>query len=104
MNGMSDKNIYDVQEIRRRLEPVFAQNGVKSAVLFGSYAMGTANPESDVDILVDSGLRGLDFCGLVEYIHVALGKKVDVIDSYYVKPDSRITHEISATGVQIYER
>lgn len=99
---MESTSIYDIQEIKHRLKPIFEKNGVKSAVLFGSYALGCATPRSDVDILVDSGLRGLDFYGLVEYIHQALRKKVDIIDVYCVIPDSPIDREISKTGVKIY--
>ena len=34
--------IYDISEIQRRLEPVFREYRVKSAVLFGSYSIGKA--------------------------------------------------------------
>ena len=57
---MDNKSIYDLPEIKRRLEPVFTVSGVKTAILFGSYAQGQATEDSDVDILVDSGLRSLD--------------------------------------------
>jgi predicted nucleotidyltransferase len=96
-------NIFDIPEIKRRLEPVFIENGVKSAVLFGSYALGCATPKSDVDILVDSGLRGLDFCGLIEYVREALDdKEVDLIDVFSIASDSPIEREIATTGVRIY--
>ncbi|MCL2699867.1 MAG: nucleotidyltransferase domain-containing protein, partial [Defluviitaleaceae bacterium] len=68
---MNNPNVYDMSEIKRKLEPVFHANGVKSAILFGSYAQGNATEDSDVDILVDSGLRGLDFVGLIEYVREA---------------------------------
>ena len=45
---MSTQGIYDIAEIKRRLEPVFQVNGVKSAVLFGSYAKGDATENSDM--------------------------------------------------------
>ena len=99
---MNNESIYEIAEIKRRLEPVFKENGVKSAVLFGSYAKGEATENSDIDILVDSGLRGLDFVGLVDYIHDALQKNVDVIDKYYVDKNSPIDCEVNSTGVCIY--
>jgi hypothetical protein len=34
--------IYEINEIKQRLEPVFRKNDVKSAILFGSYAKGRA--------------------------------------------------------------
>jgi len=39
------ENIYSSSELRSRLSPVFDQYGVKRAVLFGSYAKGTADEE-----------------------------------------------------------
>ena len=92
----------DVLEIKNKLEPVFVANGVKSAVLFGSYAQGSATTNSDVDILVDSGLRGLDFVGLIENVRQALQKNVDMIDVHYIDSDSLVEREIMATGVRIY--
>jgi len=92
----------DVLEIKNKLEPVFVANGVKSAVLFGSYAQGSATANSDVDILVDSGLRGLDFVGLIENVRQALQKNVDMIDVHYIDSDSLVEREIMATGVRIY--
>jgi predicted nucleotidyltransferase len=44
--------VYTITEITDRLTPVFEQNGVTKAILFGSYAKGTATEESDVDIVV----------------------------------------------------
>jgi predicted nucleotidyltransferase len=99
---MNTESLYDIAEIMRRLEPVFQANGVKSAVLFGSYAKGEAAASSDIDILVDSGLRGLDFVGLIESVREALGKNVDIIDIHYVDRDSPIEKEVYSTGISIY--
>jgi predicted nucleotidyltransferase len=99
---MSNPMVYDIAEIKRRLEPVFRANGVKSAVLFGSYAKGEASADSDIDILVDSGRRGLDFVELIEYVREALQKEVDVVDTHYINKNSRIEHEANSDGVVIY--
>lgn len=50
-----------VSDARRMLAPVFDQYGVSKAVLFGSIAKGTATPKSDLDLLVQSDLKGLKF-------------------------------------------
>ena len=100
--SMNTEPVYDVTEIKRRLEPVFRANGVKSAVLFGSYATGNAAVSSDIDIMVDSGLRGLDFVGLIEYVREALDKNVDLIDIHYVDRDSPIEKVVNTTGIPIY--
>jgi len=99
---VNTETVYSLAEIKRRLEPVFRANGVKSAVLFGSYAKGEATASGDLDIMVDSGLRGLDFVGLIEYVREALEKNVDLIDIHYVDKDSSIDNEVNNTGILIY--
>ena len=101
MEILSDK-IYSVEEIRRLVNPVLSRNS--KAVLFGSYVKGSANEKSDVDILLDSGLRGLQFVGLIEDIRFALDKDVDVFDVTHIVPNSKISSEISRDGVVIYEK
>jgi len=91
-------------ELRLRLTPIFDQYNVKRAVLFGSYASGAAHEKSDIDLLVDSGLRGLRFVSLCEDIRRALGKEIDLFDVTHIEKDSRIDQEIAATGVVIHEK
>ncbi len=91
-------------EIERILSPVFSEYPVKKAILFGSYAKGLAEPNSDVDILVDSGLKGLSFFGLLEDVSTALDKNVDLLDITQIEPDSNIHLEIVKSGVVIYEK
>ncbi|MDR3076040.1 MAG: nucleotidyltransferase domain-containing protein [Synergistaceae bacterium] len=55
-----------ISRVADTLAPVFASHNVRRAVLFGSYSKGTCSPDSDIDILVDSGLSGLDFVELIE--------------------------------------
>ena len=94
--------VYTVAELQRVLDPVFARFGVKRAVLFGSYAKGQAGEGSDVDLLVDSGLRGLAFYGLLDSVVSALEVPVDLIDASQIDRGSRIEQEIAGSGVQIY--
>ena len=84
--------------------PVFKEHNVRKAILFGSYAKGTERANSDIDIFVDSGLKGLKFFGLLEDVATSLEKPVDLIDSSQVKQDSRVLQEIKDTGIVIYER
>ena len=93
-----------VQEIQQRLSPVFDAYGVRSAVLFGSVAKGTATEKSDVDLLVDSRLEGLRFVGLMEAVRTALLLPVDLLDVTHIEAGSPIDREIRRTGVKIYEK
>ena len=100
---MSD-TVYTIDTIKSALQPVFVKHSVKKAILFGSYVKGSANSNSDVDLLLDSGLRGLKFVGLIEDVRTALNKEVDVFDETHIIPNSRIFSEISKDGVVIYEK
>ena len=96
--------IYTPEQIQQILFPVFLQYPVKKAILFGSYAEGTAETKNDIDILVDSGLKGLAFFGLLEDVVTSLEKEVDLLDVSQITPDSEIDREILKSGVVIYER
>ena len=93
---------YTVHELQETLKPVFRQHGVRSAVLFGSYSKGQATERSDVDLLVDSGLRGLAFFGLLESVCSSLSVPVDMIDVTQLERGSQIEREIQKSGVKIY--
>lgn len=96
------KAIYTVNDIKRILQPVFKKHNIKKAVLFGSYARGEADAKSDIDIMVDSNLRGLAFYGLLEDVVNAVGLQVDLLDRRQIIPASKIQTEIKNTGVVIY--
>ena len=95
--------MYTMEELKAILTPVFQKNGVKKAMLFGSYSKGTATAASDVDLMVDSGLRGIRFFGLLEDVCSSLDCPVDLIDTQDIVPNSRIDREIMQTGKVIYE-
>ncbi|MCM1234516.1 MAG: nucleotidyltransferase domain-containing protein [Ruminococcus flavefaciens] len=93
-----------MNQLKERLIPVFVDNSIKKAILFGSYGKGSTTKESDIDILVDSGLKGLRFVGLIEDIRAAVDKDVDVFDVAHVEKGSKIDLEIEKTGVLMYEK
>lgn len=96
--------IYTVPQLRQILAPVFDTYGIRKAVLFGSYGKGTATAKSDIDLLVDSGLRGLRFIGFMDDVQRAVGKEVDLFDVTHIESGSRIDQEIRETGVTVYEK
>ena len=93
-----------LSDIQAALTPVFNAYGISRAVVFGSVAKGTATEKSDLDLLVDSKLRGLHFVGFMEAVRQAAGVPVDVLDVTHIETDSRIDREIRSTGVTIYEK
>jgi len=95
-------NTYTVSQIQDILVPIFREYNIRKAILFGSYAKGSAKDKSDIDLLVDSGLKGLAFFGLLEDVVNALGKDVDLLDTSQIIPNSDVDNEIKKTGVMIY--
>ena len=93
-----------VAEIKTKLIPIFDAYGVQSATLFGSVAKGTATEHSDIDLMVDSGLKGLRFVGLMEAVHNAVLLPIDLLDVSHIEKGSKIDREIRETGVVIYEK
>lgn len=97
--------IFTVKEISDLLTPVFTNYGIKRAVLFGSYSKNSATPKSDIDLCVDSGLRGLKFVSFMESVKNAVGgKDVDIFDVSHIEKNSMVEEEIGRTGVEIYAK
>lgn len=96
--------IYTLPQLKHILMPVFDAYGIRKAVLFGSYAKGTATEKSDIDLLVDSKLRGLRFVGFLDEVQRTVGKNVDLFDVTHIEAGSRIDQEIQRTGVTVYEK
>lgn len=73
--------VYTLDEIKEKTSPVFAARNIPIAYLFGSYARGEADGDSDVDILIDSsGNRGLvSLGGILKSLKSALNKNVDMV-------------------------
>ena len=96
--------IRTISDAQSALTPVFDRYGISRAVLFGSVAKGTATQKSDLDILVDSKLRGLKFVGFMEAVRQAVALPVDVFDVSHIAHGSLIDREIQSTGGTIYEK
>jgi len=98
--------VYNAEEIKNLLLPIFLANAVYRAVLFGSYAKGLATNESDIDIVIDSKgeLLNINFYGLLEEISTKLGKRVDLIEMTEIQKDSPIYETIQNEGVLLYAK
>ena len=76
-----DPGVLTLKQIKDRIKPIMKKHGIKDVYLFGSYARGEANRNSDVDIYCDPGdVRTLwDHSAFEEELAEALAKSVDVI-------------------------
>jgi hypothetical protein len=77
---MKGECVYTLDEIAERIAPVAKKYNILKVYIFGSYARGEANPDSDVDLMIEVGnLRGLEVIGALEEFKNALNKPVDLI-------------------------
>lgn len=95
LNSVSNKNKYivgliendinpsvlSIKEIKDRIKPIMVKHNITEIYLFGSYARGEANSQSDIDIYCESGdIQTLIEQGLFEdELENALNKKVDIV-------------------------
>lgn len=79
--GFKRKRKEDFEKIKLKLVKILKEKGVKKAGIFGSYARGEQNKNSDIDILIElpKKLKGFRFFDLHEEISKELGKKVDIV-------------------------
>lgn len=87
----------NIDEIKKKIIPVFKQYEVSKAAIFGSFVRGEETDESDIDFLVELPEKAslLDLAGLKIDLEELLGKNVDVItyDSLHPLLRDRILKE-----------
>lgn len=93
----------DIKEIQKAVAPIACSYGVKRLYLFGSYAKGTANEESDIDLMVEKGkpMSLLKLSGMRQMVQEVLKIPVDLITTAGVGEDFR--KEIAGTEILLYE-
>ena len=77
-----------VDQIKQKVIPILKEAGVKRSSLFGSYARGDNQEDSDIDILVEfpMGKTLFDLVDLEEHLKKALQKEVDVTTYKSISP------------------
>lgn len=91
--------IYTIDELRALIAPVAMKYGLKAVYVFGSYATGTANGNSDVDLVVDT--EGTDLTSLLRLgalycdLEEALGKSIDLITENSLEQPPQMQSDIS---------
>ena len=96
-----DKGILSFDRIKEDLIPILRKKGISFCYLFGSYAKGTAKGNSDVDLLIDTEITGLDFFNLMEEIRNKLHKKVDLLRLKDLQSGNPIILEILKEGIRL---
>lgn len=74
-------NILTIKQIRERIAPIMRKHNIKETYLFGSYARGEANRNSDIDLYCDKG--DVDtlwkLSAFSNELKETLGKDVDIV-------------------------
>lgn len=96
-----EHGILSSERIKSELLPIFRKYNINYCYLFGSYSRGEARENSDVDLLIDTDITGLQFFELVEEIRTALHKKIDLLRLKDLSSDNPIILEILKEGIRI---
>ena len=80
-----------ITNIKEKVVPVLKEYKVTKAGIFGSYARGEQNKESDVDILinVDEGIDLIDLIQLRTRLQKATKKKIDLVQYDTIRKELR---------------
>ena len=88
----------------RELAPQLKGAGVTRLCLFGSRARGDARPDSDLDVLVDTGAPGedpaFDYFKVLHLIEDSIGLRVQITQRELLKP--RIAERIADDLIEVY--
>ncbi len=86
---MSNKNNETIIQIKKLTKPIFEKYGVEKAYVFGSYARGDYNENSDIDIIiVAKNIKSLLIIGaILEALKQVLKKDVDLIEEECFKEE-----------------
>ena len=82
--------IYTIDKIKDVVKPIANKYNVQSIYLFGSYARGDANENSDLDFLVFGGdkFKLTNIFALAEELRIAFQRQVDVFEISEINSDS----------------
>lgn len=94
----------NISEIRKEVTPIAQFYGVKRLYLFGSYANGTADRKSGLDLLVEKGkpMSLLQLSGMRQMVQDAVNLPVDLVTTMGIEESFK--EAIAGTEILIYEQ
>ena len=94
--------VYTIDDLRRIIAPIAEQYGLRAVYVFGSYARGEANADSDIDLLVRYATTPgiFEFVSLKQYLEESLGRPVDLVTEGALK--KRMRSVILQEAVRVY--
>lgn len=72
---------YTIDELKNIISPIAKKYQIAQVYLFGSYARGDYDDQSDIDLRIEKGnLKGMfALCGFYTEVENALGMKIDIL-------------------------
>lgn len=98
-----EHGVLSIEDIKQKTSLVLSKYQINFCYLFGSYAKGSAKENSDIDLIIDSEITGLDFFGLVEDLRETLHKKIDLLKFDQLTDNQQLLKEIMKDGIRIYK-
>lgn len=85
-----NKKIFTSEDIKTLVKPIAEKYHVKEVYIFGSYARGEANEESDLDFLIFGGenFKPTMIFSLAEELREIMEKPVDIFEIRELNIDS----------------
>lgn len=94
---------YLIFVVQETVSSLGAQYGAEGIYLFGSFARGDADENSDIDLRIIRGtIRGWALGGLLEDLEDSLNKKVDLLTTGSLSPD--LLADIKNDEILLYEQ
>ena len=99
---------FDLGKIKNLIRPIAEKHRLRSVFVFGSYARGDADENSDVDLLIDregSEIHGIfAIHALYQELKNALGKEIDLVTLQSLKQESTVKNNPDFVGSVMKER
>ena len=101
-----EQKIYSIKDLGKILAPAFEAYHVRRGYLFGSYARGEADENSDIDIFVEpsDGFRSYEVCGILSRAMKLTGKGVDCYSSLDFEETTPVYQVILKDRIKIYDK
>ena len=99
----ANAGVLSLSEISVPVKNLLKKYNAEHAALFGSYARGDANAQSDVDLIIygGAGFDITDIYSISEELHGIINKSVDVYEISEIKPDTEFYRTIMKEGLMI---